>query len=331
MNNAFEFVREFGVGINLGNSLDAPEGETEWGNPAISRELIRFYQKEGFKTIRVPVTWHRHLDADGSVDSAFMDRVREVIEWCLDEGFMTILNLHHDGNKDVGGWLAPTFDESALQRFTGLWAQIAERFANCGERLVFEAFNEIRNDGDWQGTDEAFDAVNRLAAQFVETIRASGGNNVNRYLMIPTYAASDGEQACQGWKRIGNDERVIATIHCYDPHEFTHQSAGKKEYDPNWCKPALETVFERLKRNFIDKGSPVVIGEAGVKQVDGCPCEDGRIAWASDIADLSSRYGIPIIVWEDGGHFQLVNRHQACWTHPGLARAYLNAERKSNA
>ena len=331
MNSAFGFVRQFGAGINLGNSLDAPEGETAWGNPAISRKLIRFYRKAGFKTIRVPVTWHRHLDAGGSVDSAFMDRVREVIEWCLDEGFMTILNLHHDGNKDVGGWLAPTFDESALQRFTGLWAQIAERFANCGERLVFETFNEIRNGGDWQGTDEAFDAVNRLAAKFVEAIRASGGNNVNRYLMIPTYAASDGEQPCQGWKSIGNDERVIATVHCYDPHEFTHQSAGKKEYDSNWCKPALETVFERLKRIFLNREIPVVIGEAGVTQVDGCPCEDGRIAWAGDIADLSSRHGIPLIVWEDGGDFQLVDRHQACWTHPGLARAYLNAERKSNA
>ena len=330
MNNAFEFVRQFGFGINLGNSLDAPDDETAWGNPRISRKLIQFYRKEGFQTIRVPVTWHKHLDAYGYVNPFFMDRVREVIGWCLGEGFITVLNLHHDGNKDVEGWLTPAFDESALQRFARLWTQIAERFSNCGERLVFEAFNEIRNGDDWQGTDVAFDAVNRLAAKFVETIRASGGNNVNRYLMIPTYAASDGEQACQGWKRIGNDERVIATVHCYDPHEFTHQSAGKKEYDSNWCKPALEAVFERLKRIFIDQGIPVVIGEANVIQKSGIPAESGRIAWAHDIAQLSSKNGIPLIVWEDGGWMQLVDRAKVCWTHPDLARAYVNPFKKEN-
>ncbi len=320
MNDVFEFVRRFGAGINLGNSLDAPDGETAWGNPPISRNLIRFYRKEGFRTIRVPVTWDKHTDAAGSVDPAFMDRVREVIGWCLDEGFTTILNLHHEG-----GWLSPAFDDSALQRFVGLWTQIACRFADCGERLVFEAFNEIRNGDDWQGTDEAFDAVNRLAEKFVETVRAAGGINVGRYLMIPTYAASDGEPACTGWKKVLDDERLVATVHCYGPHEFTHQAAGKKEYHPAWCKPVHETVFERLKRIFLDRGVPVVIGEAGVKQVDGCPSEEGRIEWARDIENLSSWHGIPVIVWDDGGDFGLADRTRAVWKHSDLARTYANA------
>lgn len=320
MSDTFDFVRRFGPGINLGNSLDAPDGETAWGNPPISRELIRLYRKEGFRTIRLPVTWDKHTDVLGIVNPGFMNRVREVVEWCLDEGFITILNLHHEGS-----WLSPSFNDSVLRRFSCLWTQIASQFADCAERLVFEAFNEIRNGDDWQGTHEAFYAVNQLAATFIETIRSAGGNNSGRYLMIPTYAASDAELACINWRRAVNDERLIATVHCYNPHEFTHQLEGMKDYHPAWCKPALEAVFDRLKRVFLDCGVPVVIGEAGVMQKDGCPTEEGRIAWANDLGNLASQHGIPVIVWEDGGMFRLVDRHLVRWVCPQLVESYRNS------
>ena len=321
MNGTFDFIRRFGAGINIGNSLDAPDGETSWGNPPISRELIRFYRNEGFRSIRIPVTWHRHLDGAGhSIRSEFLDRVREIVGWCMDEGFVVIVNLHHEG-----GWLFPDNESSVAFEFGRLWEQIARHFADCGDNLVFEAFNEIRNGEDWCGNDEAYKAVSRLAERFVSTIRAAGGCNARRYLMIPTYAASVGESACRSWVRVANDDRLIATVHCYAPHEFTHQSAGPKEYHPDWCRPELESVFACLKRNFLDRGIPVVVGEVGVKQENGIPKEDGRIRWARDVADFSARNGIPLIVWEDGGWFQLVDRTNARWTHHDLAKAYLDS------
>lgn len=319
MEETFEFVQRFGAGVNLGNTLDAPDGETSWGNPKISRELVHFYRKEGFRSIRIPVSWEKHFSRDDFViDDSFLNRVHEVVSWCLDEGFITILNLHHEG-----GWLSPDKEASATGILICIWRQIANCFTSCGERLVFEAFNEIRNGDDWGGTPDSCESVNRLAARFVETVRSTGGSNKSRYLMIPTYAASAGETACCCWKPVENDNRLIATVHCYAPHEFTHQSNGQKEYHPAWCRPELESVFQCLKRHFLDRGVPIVIGEAGVNQKNGVPNESGRIAWAHDVATLSARHGIPLIVWEDGGDFQLVDRANVKWTHPLLATEYL--------
>ena len=320
MNGAFGFVRLFGTGINLGNSLDAtPGGETSWGNPPISRELIRFYRSEGFQSIRIPVTWSQHLcDADDTISPDFLLRVREVVDWCLGEGFVVIINLHHED-----GWLSPDKEAAATPRLVRLWGQIARHFADYGEKLVFEAFNEIRNGDDWVGTDVACQLVARLADRFVSTVRAEGPCNESRYLMIPTYAASVGETACRLWVRVANDKRLIATVHCYAPHEFTHQLSGPKDYHPDWCRPALESVFQCLKRNFLERDILVVIGEAGVMQENGVPAETGRVAWAHDLATLSARHQIPFIIWEDGGRFQLVDRAKVKWTHYDLAKAYL--------
>lgn len=319
MNVSFEFVRHFGVGINIGNSLDAPEGEISWGNPPISRKLIRFYRNEGFRSIRIPVTWSSHLNVNNyTIHLGFLSRVREVVDWCLGEGFVVIINLHHED-----GWLSPDNETKATPKFVRLWEQIARHFADCGEKLVFEAFNEIRNGDDWFGTDAACQVVAQLADRFVSTVRAAGNCNASRYLMIPTYAASVGERACRLWRRVANDNRLIATVHCYEPHEFTHQSNGPKQYDPYWCRPRLESVFQCLKRNFLNRDIPVVIGEAGVCQKNGIPDESGRIAWAHDIETLSVQHGIPLIVWEDGGSWQLVNRAKVEWTHPNLAKEYL--------
>ncbi len=326
MNNAIGTIRQFGAGINLGNSLDAPDGETSWGNPPITRELFRFYRREGFRSIRIPVTWSHHLSGDNdSIHSDFLARVREVVGWGLEEGFLVIINLHHED-----GWLSPNKENEATPRFVRLWEQIARHFADCGEMLVFEAFNEIRNGDDWVGTEEACQAISRLAERFVATVRATGGCNGHRYLMIPTYAASTSETACRLWTRVANDDRLIATVHCYAPHEFTHQPNEPKEYDPTWCRATLESVFECLKRNFLNREIPVVIGEANVIQKSGIPAESGRIAWAHDIAQLSAKNGIPLIVWEDGGWMQLVDRANVCWTHPDLARAYVNPFKKKN-
>ena len=146
--SAVDFVRdEIHVGINIGNTLDVPSGnETDWGNAKITRELIHAYRAKGFDTVRVPVTWSRRFDHDAPghpIEPAFLARVKEVVGWCLDEGLVTIVNIHHDGG-DSGppfSWLTidgdPAHEAAAEEILRDLWTQIAQAFAGAGERLVF--------------------------------------------------------------------------------------------------------------------------------------------------------------------------------------------------
>ena len=162
---AQRLVSSIHAGWNLGNSLDAMkrgaapgeivaprEAETAWHNPPVSRGLIRAVRDAGFDAVRLPVTWAQHLDRDGKADPAWMDRVAEVAGWILDEGMACFVNVHHDAGAH--GWLqaGERWHEIYGGRFDGLWLQIAERFANTGERLVFEAFNEMLDGRDnWGG------------------------------------------------------------------------------------------------------------------------------------------------------------------------------------
>jgi len=153
----------------------------------------------GFKTIRVPVTWYPHLDKENRVDLEWMARVEEVVNYVLDEGMYCVLNVHHDAGDQKTCWLRADlerFDEINA-RFVSLWQQIANRFNKYGEHLVFEGWGEILDKyGAWVCPEDsnAFEAMNRLAQSFVNTVRATGGNNAQRNLMICTYSASVG-----GW------------------------------------------------------------------------------------------------------------------------------------
>ena len=213
--SAADFVRdEIHVGINIGNTLDVPSGnETDWGNVPVTRELIRAYREKGFDTVRIPVTWDRRFDHDAPghpIEPAFLARVKEVAGWCLDEGLVTIVNTHHDGSWQL---IDGEHEERAGELLRDLWTQIARELGGAGERLVFESFNEVRKargyggpDGrqkgqdDWTGRAEYFETVNRWAEIFVEAVRATGGNNAKRYLMVPTYAAGFQEATCAGWR-----------------------------------------------------------------------------------------------------------------------------------
>ena len=353
---AMDFVRdEIHVGINIGNSLDVPSGnETEWGNAPVTRELVRAYREKGFDTVRVPVTWSKRFDHDTPgppIDPSFLARVKEVVGWCLDEGFVTILNTHHDSGGDgmPFGWITidgeHETESSAMLR--DLWTQIATAFRDAGERLVFEAFNEPRKtkrwggpDGnqkgqdDWTGRAAYYEQLERYAKAFAEAVRATGGNNARRYLMIPTYGASFQEKTCAGWRSPEPDgDRVIADIHCYEPGDFCLWG-NRKTHDRGHAAQRLGLFFPLFRKYFTDKGVPLVLGEVNAQRrwlddLHYSPNDAERMKWARQYAETARSYGFPIIVWENGGDFDmgLIDRKTARWTEPRLADTFLAAWR----
>lgn len=205
----FRFVKDMKTGWNLGNTLDAYSqgkmygddisSEEIWGNPVTTKEMIDTLKNTGFRTVRIPVTWHNHVTDDGNgpvISEAWLDRVQEVVDYAYDNGMYVILNTHHDNTANIegeGGYYPDTAHAEESDRYIrGIWTQVAERFKDYDEHLIFESLNEPRlagTDYEWNfnaGVAECKDAagsINRLNQLFVDTVRATGGNNVERYLI----------------------------------------------------------------------------------------------------------------------------------------------------
>ncbi len=334
---AQRLVSSIHAGWNLGNSLDAMkrgaapgeivaprEAETAWHNPPVSRGLIRAARDAGFDAVRLPVTWAQHLDRDGKADPAWMDRVAEVAGWILDEGMACFVNVHHDAGAH--GWLqaGERCHEIYGGRFDGLWLQIAERFANTGERLVFEAFNEMLDGREnWSQTpyDGAYEAHNRWIRRFAETVRSAGGENRKRILSVQTYSAGHTARTLDAF-RLPEDPspgRIILQVHNYDPQSFCWLKTV--EGRDNWGGEADEKQIENLTDSlavFSKKhDAPLVIGEFGSEDKGN---EEARERHAAFFTASARRRSIPCFWW-DCGRFALFDRHSARVIHPGIVRA----------
>lgn len=267
------------TGLNIGNTLDAygnwfsgtspKDYETCWGNPQITRELIKAYKNGGFNALRLPVTWYQNMDANDNVREAWMNRVEEVVNYILDEGMYCILNVHHDTGAGDEAWLlADLANIGTIQaRFEKLWTQIATRFEKYDDRLIFEGYNEML-DGKkrWSSTDaNGYKAHNQLAQAFVTTVRQTGGNNAKRNLLVNTYSADPGQTSVNNFI-IPTDEvegHLMIGAHVYTPGGFT---AAEKGTAPVWTaawQTELEPYLKRLHTTFVAQGYPVIVGEWG--------------------------------------------------------------------
>ncbi|WP_410079617.1 cellulase family glycosylhydrolase [Ruminococcus sp.] len=314
-----------GLGWNLGNSLDATGGsgldtETSWSNPKTTQALIDKVKSLGFNTVRVPVSWGKHVSGDNyTIDSAWLARVKEVVDYCYKNDMYVILNIHHDTKSSASasgaGYYPRSSAYSGSEKFvTSVWSQMAEYFKDYDYHLIFETLNEPRLIGtgyEWwfnkwsipSEVKDAIDCINRLNQKAVDTIRNTGSNNRGRLIMCPGYDASIDGATVSGFKLptdiSGNKNRIAVSIHAYSPYNFAMNvdtSNGATSTYSSSIKDELKNLFSTLKSNFRDKGIPVVIGEFGSTDKNNTA---ERVKWATDYTALARKNNIPCVLWDN--------------------------------
>lgn len=334
--NAAQLVEDIDFGWNLGNSLDSYAGttlgcqdlssETSWGNPKSTQTLIDGVKASGVNAVRVPVTWYNHMSDDYTIDSAWMDRVEEVVNYVLKDDMYCIINIHHDTGEN--GWLkaSSTNYETKKAMYKAIWEQIAARFNSYGDKLIFEGFNEILDDSnEWVSPNqESLTIVNELNQIFVDTVRASGGNNAKRNLICNTYAASGNPYVTSNFQ-IPDDtvsDRIIVECHVYQPFYFTSEFyPDETTWEQN--KVYLDEQLDAIYTNFVQKGTPAIIGEFGCAYTKDNM--DEILSWADYYVTKCEGYGIPCFYWDNGSQYKLYNRNNGNVTQENLLGTMLAA------
>lgn len=349
--SAKEAVANMKVGWNLGNTLDSNSGdtlnmwiewnpsvknyETAWGQPQATRALIHMFKEAGFNTIRVPVTWYPHMGisvdfvnnkpywyrskwTSSKVDALWMKRVKEVVDYVIDEGMYCILNVHHDTGTSSTHWIIADMDNynAEHERFESLWTQIATTFKDYDEHLLFEGYNEMTDKANsWCfasfGTSKnydatmatsAYDAVNSYAQTFVNTVRATGGNNASRNLVVNTYAACSGEG---NWNshlqdplkkmKLPSDE---AEGHiAFEVHAYPSIKGGNLAT----VKSSVLSMMNNIK-TYLGSKAPVIIGEWGTAN-DGPSSDDmkdykaNKLAISKYFVEQAKAKGFATVYW----------------------------------
>lgn len=319
-----ELVDDMGLGWNLGNSLDAVGGETAWGNPAITQALILAVKAAGFKSIRIPITWRQHYGAGPTytVDSTWMARVQQVVDWTVDAGLYAIINMHHDGGGDTTAavdpaWLraASTSYDVVIEKYRTLWAQIAERFEGYSDYVVFESMNEVGFDdlkANGSTSQAAFDLLNRMNDEFVKVIRASGGYNGRRHLLLAGYF-TDIDETVKG-VIMPDDCRVMLSVHYYTPYQFCI-NGNPTTWGSEAELAVVQRQLDKVKTAFIDRGVPVIMGEYGASARTEAA---SRVFWMEHVAKACRDRGIAPFLWDNGAE---LDRKTLNWRTPGLLDA----------
>lgn len=297
--NATDAVKNMGLGWNLGNALDANSqqyhdptqanywgqqdvtSESCWGQFPTKAELLTMMKDAGFGAIRVPVTWYNHMDIDGNVDEAWMNRVHDVVDYVISQGLYCIINVHHDTGADSQNWASWLKADASVYtaqkaRYEKLWQQIANEFRNYDQHLLFEAYNEMldaQSSWNFAQSNTSYDAINNYAQSFVNVVRATGGNNAQRNLIINDYGASSGSgtwstKLQDPLKQMkipdGESNHIIFEVHNY-PSLIDNDKQNRSISD---IQTEIDAWITNLKTHLVNKGAPVIIGEWGTNNVD---------------------------------------------------------------
>lgn len=338
---ALEATRLMGNGINLGNTLEACDNnvgiktntplsyETHWGQPKTTQAMIDGMKAAGFDTIRIPVAWMTnatHLyEGDYTIDADYMDRVEEVVRYARKAGMYVIINDHWDG-----GWYGMFGSESAetralaMEAYKGMWQQIAERFRDYSDYLIFESANEElggRFDENsplycsdsvvtYLTDDERYALTNEINQTFVDVVRATGGNNAARFLLIAGYS-TDINQTCDDRFQMPKDtvdSKLMVSVHYYDPWSYCGASSAVSA--TKWGKVSdYEYLDQQLAKmtKFTEAGYGVVIGEYGA-----LPCSDGlkdnTLAYHTAFLDACTKYNLTNCLWDCSGLYKRVSQ-----------------------
>lgn len=349
--SSVEFARNLAPGWNLGNQFDAfKEGvldETAWGNPKVTPQLFENLKKYGFKSVRIPVTWlGRTGEApDFTIDSKFLDRVASMVEQAERAGLNVIINIHHDG-ADGKNWLDPkgsaanpAKQEATIARIKTTWRQIADRFADKGDFLIFEGFNEI-HDGGWGWGDNRKDGgkqykvLNEWNQAFVDAVRATGGNNATRFLGVPGYCTNP-ELTLEHFVKPTDsaDDRLLVSVHFYDPTTFAIEAkftewghTASKDKKEAWGDEENATgTFKKLHDKFIAEGTGLYIGEWGATRRANPRDEKFRLYYIAYVSKAATEAGIPLFFWDNNspaaGHeaFGVINHADGTFLPQGEA------------
>lgn len=363
-------------GWNLGNTMEAnaqkktdgvmatyPD-ETAWSNPKVTKEIFEAVKAAGFKSVRIPVSYLAYVgDADSGykINEAWMDRVEEVVRMALSTGLYVNTNVHGDGYYTVGSsWLLcgePADKQTEIKaKYKAVWQQIAERFKDCDEHLIFESMNEEfdgKNGSPNANTKEAYQNIVDYNQIFVDTVRESGGNNAKRWLMVcgwntnidATCDASLGFQMPTDELRDSsipeNEWRIMVSCHYYSPWQFCGQEDGKYTQWGQYAKDSskvwpganeeyMASQFEKLQTTFTSQGIPVYIGEYGaIDKTQDDPASDAyRSYFMKKLCEYCKKTGCVPVYWDQGYNgnyaFYLFDRRTFEVTKPALVNAIMD-------
>lgn len=329
------FAAKLKRGWNLGNTLDATgsrdlTSETSWGQPKTTKQLIDYVHACGFTSIRIPVSWSNHIDRKDQINPEWMSRVQEVVDAAVGDGMYVIIDSHHDNDCYYPSEKKLKASEKYIST---IWTQIAEHFRSYDEHLIFEGMNEPRLAGtgkEWWFADNdpegiaAIACVMQLNQTFVNTVRAAGGKNTTRYLMVPSVCAS-AQNALNAAFSMPDDPagRTMLSVHAYTPYDFAMNSSGG--YSKwNGSHDSDLDFFRQLNEKFVQKGTAVVIGKFGATNKGNL---QERVKWAKDYLARADKYKIPCFWWDNGAvqtgdeNFGLINRQKLTVYSPKLLKA----------
>lgn len=317
-----DYVKAMQPGWNLGNTLDATgDDETSWGNPRVTKELIEHIAAEGYNSIRIPVTWGQHMGEapDYSIDEDYMDRVQEVVGWALDADLYVMINMHHDSWQWIS-YMESNHDE-VLAKYRAAWTQISDRFKNHSQKLMFEAINEPRfTDGGTTDKDKQYEMLKELLVSFHQIVRASGGENSTRPLVIPTRETSPAQEDLEVlYQTIQefNDPNLIATVHFYGFWPFSVNIAGHYKLEQETMDDMI-TTFDHVHTTLVSKGIPVILGEYGLLGFDKntSVIEQGeKLKFFENLMHVLKERHITHMLWDNGQHLK---RTELAWSDPEL-------------
>jgi len=318
--DAMAQVEAMQPGWNLGNTLDSTGAdETSWGNPRVTEALLDNVKAQGFKSIRIPVTWGQHQGAAPgyAIEAAYLNRVKEVVGWALADGFQVMINIHHDSWQWIN--TMPADRTGVLTRYNAIWTQLSAAFRDSPAKVVFESVNEPQFTGS-SGDAQSAQLLHELNASFRDIVRRSGGNNANRLLILPTLHTSS-EQARLDELATSlntfNDPNIAATVHYYGYWPFSVNVAGGTHFDATAQKDLTDS-FDRVYNTFVARGIPVIIGEYGLLGFDrhiGTIEQGEKLKFFEYMGYHARTRKLTTMLWDNGQHF---GRTSFQWSDPEL-------------
>lgn len=312
-NDAYKMIMDINAGFNVGNAFDATDCtleneldyESVWCGSRTNPELIDSLKNEGYNLVRIPVSWHDHVDENYRISEVWLSRVTEVVDYCLEKDMYVIIDVHHD---IYPGYFYPdSAHRNDVLAFTEtVWQQLAEHFKDRSEKLMFECINEPRlkgTDNEWwfpYETDvilDSYDVIMEAEQAFVDTVRETGGNNEDRYLLIGSYCNTYYSSLSDNYSLPMDsvENKLVVSVHLYAPFDFTANENAGGVFDDK-CKKENEDAFTALYDGFVSRGIPVMITEYGCIDKNN---PDDRLAYFKYMRELSEIYSIPLAVWDN--------------------------------